>query len=255
MFSTVHLPSSPTVASPILLPSLSFNTTLAPGTPVPDTVVSPAFGSVIVGFADVSSSAFAATFASTGSDTDLPSSFCVATTVSFSFKSIPAGTSAIQVPSSLTATSLAIGMSSTLFNARFTLDPAVPVPEIVWSPAVGAVTSGCALFSATGTSISFLPSGKSLSVTVTVIGPFASLPGVTSISPVSLLITGVTTLSFASLAETVVVLSGFVTIIPVPCFWSVGSTGFMFVSSTVVFLEALAFTVTGTSTTSSVPSG
>ena len=176
----------------------------------------------------------------------------------FSFKSIPAGTSAVHVPSCPTRTSLAIGLSSDPsppFNAKSILDPAVPVPEIVWSPAVGAVTSGCALFSATGTSISFLPSGKSLSVTVTVIGPFASLPGVTSISPVSLLITGVTTLSFASLAETVVVLSGFVTIIPVPCFWSVGSTGFMFVSSTVVFLEALAFTVTGTSTTSSVPSG
>ena len=73
----------------------------------------------------------AATFTSTGSDTDLPSSFCVATTVSFSFKSIPAGTSAVQVPSSLTATSLAIGMSSTLFNVRFTLAPGVPVPEIV----------------------------------------------------------------------------------------------------------------------------
>ena len=51
MFSTFQLPSSPTVASPILLPSLSFNTTLAPGTPVPVTSVAPAFGSVIVGFA------------------------------------------------------------------------------------------------------------------------------------------------------------------------------------------------------------
>ena len=159
-----------------------------------------------------------ATFASTGSDTDLPSSFCVATTVSFSFKSIPAGTSAVQVPSSLTSTSLAIGMSSTLFNARFTLAPGVPVPEIVWSPAVGAVISGCLLFSATGTSMSFLPSGRSLSVTVTVIGPVTFVPGVTSISPVSLLITGVTSLPFASLAETVVVSSGFVTTIPVPCF-------------------------------------
>ena len=56
MFSTFQLPSLSTVASPILLPSLSFNTTVAPGTPVPDTLVSPAFGAVIVGFADVSSS-------------------------------------------------------------------------------------------------------------------------------------------------------------------------------------------------------
>ena len=206
--------------------------------------------------ADLSTSGvFAPTFASTGSDTDLPSSFCVATTVSFSFKSIPAGTSAVQVPSSLTATSLAIGMSSTLFNARFTLAPGVPVPEIVWSPAVGAVIPGFSLFSATGTSMSLLPSGRSLSVTVTVIGPVASVPGVTSISPVTLLITGVTSLWFASLAETVVFSSRFVTTIPVLCFWSVGSTGFLFVSSTVVFLEALAFTVTGTSTRSSVPSG
>ena len=109
-------------------------------------------------------------------------------------------------------------MSSTLFNARFTFAPGVPFPEIVWSPAVGAVTSGCSLFSATGTSISFLPSGKSLSVTVTVIGPVTSVPGVTSISPVTLLITGVTSLPFASLAETVVFSSRFVTTIPVLCF-------------------------------------
>ena len=134
MFSTVHLPSSPTVASPIFLPSLSFNTTVAPATPVPDTLVSPAFGAVIVGFADVSSSAFAATVASTGSDTDLPSSFCVATTVSFSVRLIPAGTSAVHVPSSLTATLLAIGVSSepsSPFNAKSILDPLVPFPEIV----------------------------------------------------------------------------------------------------------------------------
>ena len=51
MFSTVQVPSGLTVVSPILLPSLSFNTTVAPATPVPDTLVSPAFGSVIVGFA------------------------------------------------------------------------------------------------------------------------------------------------------------------------------------------------------------
>ena len=83
------------------------------------------------GFFSASVFAFSVTCASVGSDIDLPSSFCVATTVSFSFKSIPAGTSAVQVPSSLTATSLAIGMSSALFNARFTLAPGVPVPEIV----------------------------------------------------------------------------------------------------------------------------
>ena len=92
------------------------------------------------GFFSASVFAFSVTFASTGLDTDLPSSFCVAKTVPFSFKSIPAGTSAVQVPSSLTATSLAIGMSSTLFNARFTLAPGVPVPEIVSSPAFGGVT-------------------------------------------------------------------------------------------------------------------
>ena len=54
MSLTVQLPSLSTVASPILLPSLSFNTTVAPATPVPDTLVSPAFGAVIVGFALVS---------------------------------------------------------------------------------------------------------------------------------------------------------------------------------------------------------
>ena len=109
-------------------------------------------------------------------------------------------------------------MSSTLFNARFTLAPGVPVPEIVWSPAVGAVIPGFSLFSATGTSMSFLPSGRSLSVTVTVIGPVASVPGVTSISPVTLLISAGTLFPSLSLAVTVVVSSGFVTTISVPCF-------------------------------------
>ena len=137
--------------------------------------------------------------------------------MSFSFKSIPAGTSAVQVPLSLTATSLAIGMSSTLFNARFTLAPGVPFPEIVWSPAVGAATSGCALFSATLTSMSLLPPSRSLSVTVTVIGSVASVPGVTSISPVTLLISTGTFFPFLSFAVTFVP-SGFVTTIPVPCF-------------------------------------
>ena len=198
-----------------------------------------------------------ATFASTGSDTDLPSSFCVATTVLFSFKSIPAGTSAVHVPSCPTRTSLAIGLSSDPsppFNAKSILDPTTPVPEIVWSPAFGAVIPGVALFPLTDTS-KVLSSVKSLSFTVTVIGPVAFVPGVTSISPVSLLITGVTSLPFASLAETVVVSSGFVTIMPVPCFWSVGSTGFLLLSSTFVCFSALAVTVTGTSTKSSVPSG
>ena len=51
MFSTFQLPSLSTFASPIFLPSLSFNTTVAPGTPVPLTLVSPALGSVMVGFA------------------------------------------------------------------------------------------------------------------------------------------------------------------------------------------------------------
>ena len=102
--------------------------------------------------------------------------------------------------------------------------------------------------------MSLLPPSRSLSVTVTVIGSVASVPGVTSISPVTLLISAGTLFPFLSFAVTVVP-SGFVTTMPVPCFWSVGSTGFLFVSSTVVFLEALAFTVTGTSTKSSVPSG
>ena len=202
----------------ISVPSGSVTVTSDPAGAVPLISLSPAFGAVTVGASVFSSGVFAPTFASTGSDTDLPSSFCVATTVSFSFKSIPAGTSAVQVPSSLTATSLAIGMSSTLFNARFTLAPGVPVPEIVWSPAVGAVIPGFSLFSATGTSMSFLPSGRSLSVTVTVIGPVASVPGVTSISPVTLLISAGTLFPSLSLAVTVVVSSGFVTTISVPCF-------------------------------------
>ena len=46
-----------------MLPALSFNTTVAPVTPVPDTFVSPAFGAVIVGFA-LASCAFAPIVAS-----------------------------------------------------------------------------------------------------------------------------------------------------------------------------------------------
>ena len=79
MFSTFHLPFSPTVASPILLPSLSFNSTLAPGTPVPDTLVSPAFGCSIVGFALVSC-AFATVASSLAGF--FPGSVCSAVTFS-----------------------------------------------------------------------------------------------------------------------------------------------------------------------------
>ena len=67
MFSTFQLPSLSTFASPILLPSLSFNTTVAPGTPVPDTLVSPAFGSVIVGFALSSCASFQTAYTVVGS--------------------------------------------------------------------------------------------------------------------------------------------------------------------------------------------
>ena len=141
--------------------------------------------------------------------------------MSYAFRFTPAGTSAVHFSSCPTTTSLAISVSSESAPpsiARVIFDPGTPVPEIVWSPAVGAITSGCLLFSATGTSISLLPPSRSLSVTVTVIGPVTSVPGVTSISPVSLLITDGTLFSSLSLAETVVVSSGFVTTIPVPCF-------------------------------------
>ena len=140
--------------------------------------------------------------------------------MSYAFRFTPAGTSAVHFSSCPTTTSLAISVSSESAPpsiARVIFDPGTPVPEIVWSPAVGAVTSGFALFSATGTSMSLLPPSRSLSVTVTVIGSVASVPGVTSISPVTLLISAGTLFPFLSFAVTVVP-SGFVTTIPVPCF-------------------------------------
>ena len=111
----------------------------------------------------------------------------------------------------------------------------------------------------TGTSTSTFPPGRSGSSIVTVIGPSTFLPGVTSTSPVSGLITTGMSFPSSSFAVTLVSLSGFLTFTPVPCFSSVGSTGFLPVASTDVFLSScegvVSFTVTGTSTVSFDPSG
>ena len=141
MFSTFQLPSLSTVASPILLPSLSFNTTLAPATPVPDTLVSPAFGAVIVGFALVSC-AFATVASSVAGF--FPASVCSAVTFSPSTNLSAGMFSTFQLPSLSTVAS-PILLPSLSFNT--TLAPATPVPDTLVSPAFGAVIVGFALVS------------------------------------------------------------------------------------------------------------
>ena len=124
-----------------MLPPLSFNTTFAPGTPLPDTLVSPAFGAVIVGFA-LSSCAFATVFVAS-SDACFPSSCCVALITSFSAKVSPSGTVTSHVPSSLTVASPRT--SSPLVTV--TVAPLTPVPVIFVAPAFVSSITGVALFS------------------------------------------------------------------------------------------------------------
>ena len=88
----------------------------------------------------------------------------------------------------------------------------------------------------TGTSTSTFPSGRSGSVITTLIGPSTFVPGVTSTSPVVGLISAGTLFPSSSVAVTLVSLSGFSTLIPVPCFSSVGSTGVIFEVSTLVLV-------------------
>ena len=129
-----------------------------------------------------------------------------------------------------------------------------PLPDPLSEP----LSSWPFLWPSTSTSTSVFPPGRSLSSITTVIGPSTFLPGVTSISPVFGLITTGTSLPSSSLAVTFVSLSGFLTITPVPCFLSVGLTGFLPVWSTVVLsslsepLSSLPFSWPLTSTSTSV---
>ena len=68
------------------------------------------------------------------------------------------------------------------------------------------------------------------------IGPSTFLPGVTSISPVFGLISTGMLFPSSSFAVTFVSLSGFTTLIPVPCLSFVGSTGCLPLVSTEVLL-------------------
>ena len=105
----------------------------------------------------------------------------------------------------------------------------------------------------TGTLISFLPPSRSGSVTVTVIGPSASVPGLTFTSPVSGSIVAGTSLPFLSFAVTSVSSSLFSTLIPVPCSSPFGFTGVSFSGAvTFVFLSpgCSSFTVTFATTSS-----
>ena len=101
------------------------------------------------------------------------------------------------------------------------------------------------MWPSTSTSISVFPPGRSGSSTTTLIGPSTFVPGVTSISPVSGLISDGISVPSSSVTVTFVVSSGFVTLMPVPCFSSVGFTGLTFELSTDVFfssgLESLSF--------------
>ena len=79
----------------------------------------------------------------------------------------------------------------------------------------------------TGTSNVCDPFGRSLSVTVTLIGPSTFVPGVTTILPFSSILAG-TSFPSSSFATTFVVSSGFLTTKPIFCSSSVGSTGVTF---------------------------
>ena len=98
----------------------------------------------------------------------------------------------------------------------------------------------------TGTSTSTFPPGRSLSSITTVIGPSTFSPGVTITFP-SLSISTGKSLPSSSLAVTFVSSSLFSILTPVSCFSSVGSTGFLPVSSTDDFLSSgvlVVFSVT-----------
>ena len=82
------------------------------------------------------------------------------------------------------------------------------------------------------------PPGRSGSSIVTKIGPSTLAPGVTSTSPVFGFTTTGISFPSSSFAEMLVSLSLFSTLIPVSCFSSVGSTGFLPVSSTDVLLSS-----------------
>ena len=125
------------------MPPLSFNTTVAPLTPVPDTLVSPAFGAVIVGFA-LSCCAFATVFVAS-SDGCFPSSCWIAFIVSPSPILTSSGTVTSHVPSSFIVASPMISSPFVTVNVA-PLTP--PVPVIFVAPAFVSSITGVALFSA-----------------------------------------------------------------------------------------------------------
>ena len=136
----------------------------------------------------------------------------------------------IFVSSSLFSTLIPVSCGSSVGSTGLTFESSTVVLSSVSDP----LSSLSFSWPFTGTSISTFPSGRSSSSITTVIGPSTSVPGVSSISPVPGLITAGTSLPSSSLADTFVSSSGLFTITPVPCFSSVGSTGFLLESSTLV---------------------
>ena len=136
---TTHFPSPPTVVSPIVLPSLSLTTILAPGSPLPVIFSSPSVISSITGLSSGVSTF--PTVAVASSDGVFPSTVATAFITSFSFGSFPSGTFAVQLPllSAVVVTFVPSGSSTT------TLAFGSDVPVIVLSPAFGAVITGVAV--------------------------------------------------------------------------------------------------------------
>ena len=116
---------------------------MAFGSDVPVIFLSPAFGTVITGFAVCSAGVAAVVVAVASSDGVFPSTVATAFTTSFSFGSLPAGTFAVHLPSPSAVVSTFVPSGSSTTTLAFGSD----VPVIVLSPAFGAVITGFAVCS------------------------------------------------------------------------------------------------------------
>ena len=148
-FSANSLPSgsfavqfpSPSAVVFTFVPSGSSTSTFAFGSEVPVIVLSPAFGAVIFGCAVCSSGSAFPVVAVASFDGFFPSTVAVAFTTSFSFGSLPFGTSAVHFPSPSAVVFTFVPSGSSTSTFAFGSE----VPVIVLSPAFGAVIFGCAV--------------------------------------------------------------------------------------------------------------
>ena len=140
-------------------------------------------------------------------------------------------------PSSPTVTSVASGLESFTFSSTSDFSSFVRFDASSTSVFSGAtagffsamvsselLSSFPASCPSTGTTMVCSPSARSSSLIVTVIGPSTSFPGVRTTLPLLSIVAGIV-LPSSSVAVTVVVLSEFLTTMPVSCSSSVGLTG------------------------------